>query len=265
MAQEQHNKHEFNKHEFSLYYHDTTALARNNNNNQIIITDELFIHRVTHILRYKEHDSLCIFDRNTVITAVIMAPLHKKKLILSLVSSKKTERLTPEITVLLPLLKKEHLEEAIYNAVETGATTVQLILTEKVQRSWGGTKEYERLERIMIAAAEQSKNYNYPLLCEPVKLEKFLIDHTKSALNSSRSNLKVFAEPTGMPLPTLLNTITRNKPTTIILCIGPEGDLTPKEKSLLTDNDFIFCALTPTILRAYQAATVLTAFIRSIL
>jgi RsmE family RNA methyltransferase len=50
-----------------------------------------------------------------------------------------------------------------------------------------------------------------------------------------------------------------------VLFVGPEGDLTDQEKVLLKQNGFIFCALTPTILRACEAIALGAGVVRSIL
>ena len=42
-------------------------------------------------------------------------------------------------------------------------------------------------------------------------------------------------------------------------------DLTEQEKNLLQDQGFLFCALTPTILRAQQAVALSAGLIRSLL
>jgi 16S rRNA U1498 N3-methylase RsmE len=51
----------------------------------------------------------------------------------------------------------------------------------------------------------------------------------------------------------------------ILLLVGPEGDLTLEEKEIVRANKFIFCALTPTIMRAVQATGLAAGFVRSLL
>ena len=51
----------------------------------------------------------------------------------------------------------------------------------------------------------------------------------------------------------------------IVLMVGPEGDLMGDEKAYLNGNGFVFCQLTPTILRAQQAVTVSVGALRSLL
>ncbi len=47
--------------------------------------------------------------------------------------------------------------------------------------------------------------------------------------------------------------------------IGPEGDLTKEEKAYLKEQGFLFCALTPTVLRAQQAVALGLGILRSYL
>ena len=47
--------------------------------------------------------------------------------------------------------------------------------------------------------------------------------------------------------------------------VGPEGDLTLEEKAYLKQLGFVFCALTPTVLRAQQAVALGLGVLRSYL
>ena len=49
------------------------------------------------------------------------------------------------------------------------------------------------------------------------------------------------------------------------MLVGPEGDLTHEEKQFVDDHGFIFCKLTPTIMRAHQAVAVGLGVLRSML
>ncbi len=150
------------------------------------------------------------------------------------------------------MLKRDALEDALYACVELGANIVQLVFTEKVHRSWGGQKELERLQRIIIAAAEQSKNFAIPVLSEPVQLD---------ALSFNVSDTHILFEPSGGSLPEILETV--QKPKKLVLAIGPEADLSQREKNFLINNGFILCKLTSTILRARQAVVLGLGIFRS--
>ncbi len=43
----------------------------------------------------------------------------------------------------------------------------------------------------------------------------------------------------------------------LVACAGPEGDLTTDEKLFLKERGFLFCALTPTVLRAVHTKRLL--------
>ena len=66
-----------------------------------------------------------------------------------------------------------------------------------------------------------------------------------------------------MSLWKVLEQIEHEKPETIVLSFGPEADLTDDERELLYQNQFVACALTPTVLRATQALVVALGALRS--
>ena len=101
---------------------------------------------------------------------------------------------------MLPLLKREALERALYSCVEMGANEIRLVVTKKTTREWGGEKEFARLQRIIISAAEQSKNFSIPLLYQPERFE--------TVIDNSNSDVCLFADPEGVPIGQVLkNTI----------------------------------------------------------
>ena len=133
------------------------------------------------------------------------------------------------------------------------------MLTEKVQRKWGGKKELDRLHTIMIAAAEQSKQYIIPTLHTPKPFSDCVTDFYRTAPNS------FFFDPQGKELFPVLESLRKHMPEVVSLMIGPEGDLTVLEKQILHENDIQFCRLTPTILRAQQAVVVSLGMFRSLM
>jgi RsmE family RNA methyltransferase len=242
-------------HQFAIYSTELTKLLAAGK--QFLITHADLHHRIKQVLRLDVGDICILFDATQHATIKIIA-LDKKSITAELLNIQSNKQLTPHITCFIPLLKRDALAEAIYNATELGANGIQLIITQKVQRPWDGTKELERLQRIIIAAAEQSKHFALPELKTPVALEKALT-------SLPQATNRLFCDPTGAPLLPLLQEISAKKISQVALMVGPEGDLLPTEKELLTQHQFIFCALTPTILRAPQAVTVVLGSLRSCL
>ncbi len=239
------------KHIFVLYIKNLDSAV---SNNRIFLSDEQQVHRIEHVLRLKPDDTLILFNRTYHVTMQIVV-VTKKNIQGIVITAEKNSPLTPKIKLLLPVLKKDALSEAVYNAVEVGANEIQLVQTRKAQRVISGN-EFERLERVAIAAAEQSKNFVFPVINKVIQFD----DAVKIG-----DGAKLFFDPSGKRMNEFLDVLQQKKSDTIILLIGPEGDLTQEEKDLLTKDQWIFCALTPTILRSVQAVSVGVGIIRSLI
>lgn len=237
-------------HEFALYVSDFHQ-AELKSGIVIEIHEPEFVHRVSRVLRLDIDDSLILFNSEYHLSAVIKK-ISKNAILVELESIGRNKIFKPDITLLLPLLKREALEQAIYSAVELGVNKVQLLITEKVQRNWQ-LKELERLKHIMIAAAEQSKSFAIPQLLEPVPL-----------LDVSLSGCTVFFDPEGEALAdVLIKDLYQKQIDSLTVVIGPEGDLTESEKFYLQKQQALFVCLTPTILRAQQAVALGVGILRS--
>lgn len=243
------------KHEFAFYSSGLTeTLEKSQKNQGLRLTDEVLVRRIGQVLRLQVEEHCILFDQSHH-AQVVVKSITKKYIDVTVQRIRLNTIFEPSITVLLPLLKREALEEALYSCVELGATEIQLVLTEKVQRGWGGAKEAQRLENVMIAAAEQSKNFAFPKLNEPAPLLQAL-----HALPST--TLKVCAAVNGQPLFSCMEMMKQHTQS-LVLLIGPEGDLVQQEYQYLYDHQWTMCALTPTVLRAQQALAVVLGALRS--
>jgi 16S rRNA (uracil1498-N3)-methyltransferase len=238
-----------NKHQFAVFTPDLNKLD----------TQELY-HRIIRVLRLNTGDLVIIFDRQQHVLAEL-GIITKNNLALKFINNITVNQdLKPEIIVCLPLLKREALETALYSCVELGANKIQLLVAAKSEQIGQKciTNNFERLEKIMIAAAEQSKNFKIPELLAPVKLDKFL---EQSELKNKTS--KVFFDISGVPVLELIPEVLTTSQ--ILLLWGPEGDLTSIEKELVLAAGFKFSKLTPTVLRASQAVALGLGLIRSVI
>lgn len=242
-----------NKHEFSFYLENLSSLL-SKNSSTIIITDTDLVHRIMYVLRLEIADECILFDAEVHARAIITQMTKHKSVQCSIVSVQKNTHIKPEITILLPLLKRDSLESALYSLTEVGVNTIQLVITQKSQQKWT-QKDHERALNIIHAAAEQSKQFNAIKFLEPITLDK--------AVSLSDNSIRLFFDPAGITLSKQIGAL--NEAQSYILAIGPEGDLTTDEKELLKTSGFIFTALTPTILRACQAAALAVGIIRSLI
>jgi 16S rRNA (uracil1498-N3)-methyltransferase len=268
------------RHEFALFIAQPFARGR-----IVAINDSESLRRLTSIVRLREGESVQLFNREESIRGVVTV-ITKKQIELEVDERIQLQPLEPSLTILLPTLKKDDLQEALSRLCALGVTTIQLVETEKVQHSWQFERERDRFERVMIAAAEQSKQLVLPELLAPLSLaaalESTRIAHeTSKNSHSAQENFKkavsaeeirknkqtvchkIFFDPDGATLMTVLERLIKTEGTTVLF-VGPEGDLTDQEKVLLKQNGFIFCALTPTILRACEAIALGAGVVRSI-
>lgn len=245
------------KHIFALFWNNQSSLASVFQKSSLITVDNQELqHRIQNILRLEQGDELIIFDQKDHVNAQI-ADMTKKSITLKIQKYESNIQHNRSMISVLPLLKREALESAVDALTQLGATTIQLITTQKSQRSWSGQKEFDRLQRIIWAAAEQSKNFAFPELLSPLSLQEFLTSL------KIKETLSVFFDPQGVALSDILK-IETNKNSSLTLIVGPEGDLTEQEKQLLKDYDVLFSKLTPTVLRAELAAAIGLGIFRSL-
>lgn len=247
-----------NKHEFAIYFAD---LLKNYELNKVItLSDKDLCHRIVNILRLQIDEQFIVFDNKQNLLVEIIA-ITKKEIKVKVLRKDLNNTLSPKITMVVSVLKREAFEEAIYYCVEMGANIIQPVITDK-SNNWLTLRHFseigERLKRIIISAAEQSKNFKFPELEEPKKLGDYL-DEIQNSTNNAK---KIFFDAQGQNLSEIMGKT--NQVEELFLLIGPEGDLTPQEKENLKKAQFQFCSLTPTILRAQTAVGLALGMFRTL-
>jgi 16S rRNA (uracil1498-N3)-methyltransferase len=243
------------KHEFAVYVAHVLPKDK-----KIELQDADTVRRIRSVLRLEIDDELILFDGRQQYKCRITA-LNKKTISLTLLSTEQSAQLSPSIAVLLPLLKREAFERMLYACVELGANVVTPIITEKSQRSWRNEHELERARAIMIAAAEQSKQFVIPEIHAPITLQE--------AVARYADHIKLVADPAGESLYKILTHVKdyaqAGKKGSIVMTFGPEGDFTDAEKNFLKASAYQSVRLTPTVLRSQQAGALLLGIIRSVI
>ena len=226
------------KHRFAFFA--SWGVAEKGDQHIFSMQDEVLSKRIFSILRMTKGDEIVLFDCKHS-AHVILEEVSKKEVLYRIISLTTIESIQPHLICLLPLLKQEALEQAITRLSILGAFQIQLVVSEKSRQSVT-QKEIDRLKKMIIAAAEQSKQFAMPELLSPKSLKESL-DATKGKHlflfdqygESSRSILqKKYAE-------------------TIVVAFGPEGDFTDSEKQLFTSCAFQSLALTDSVLRTIDA------------
>jgi 16S rRNA (uracil1498-N3)-methyltransferase len=242
------------KHEFALFVPGlTTQLAALKK--ELLLQEHTTIHRIQHVLRLSVGDALVVFDEQEQ-AACCIVQITKKQVALTVRTCLKNIRLEPKIHWLLPLLEREPFEDALYALAAMGVTSVTPVITEKSRKKWGNKKERDRAHRIMVAAAEQSKNFLLPEILETKLLNDVF------AIGDA---LGIFFDVAGKGALEVMNSVQQQSPQELFCLIGPEGDLTQTEKEFVHQANFVVCKLTPTVLKASHAVMVGLGVVRSCL
>lgn len=249
-----------NAHEFALYTDLVSTWVKDNLLQQVVILEEPeLVHRMSTVLRFTVGDTLVVFDNFYHVKARIQKIISKKSITLELFNAERNRLLEPKILWALPVLKREAFEAALYSLCELGATEIQPLYTTKTHKSWGTPKDIMRSTNILKAAAEQSKQFILPRLLPVKDLDSWVKLHDTNAC------LSVFLDATGTLITDLIQELKNKQTRQLCVLSGPEGDLTSNEKELLKYFNFIFCRLTPTVLRAEQAVAVGLGIFRAFL
>lgn len=249
------NNHHDSAHEFCLYVPDLAELLRGGSGRYTTRNAEI-VHRIVHVLRFHAGDPFILFDRHMHIRCSFVSAT-RADITFDVLALQKTEAPSPSLTLVIGLLKKDALTDVVERATQLGVNCVQPVLTEKVQRPWGGPAEHDRLERVVVAAASQSKNFALTSIRSPISFDEFI---QRAAADEST---KLLCSPDGDPIITMICTEpigTRS----VSVCVGPEGGFVDRECQQLIEVGYRSCRLTNTTLRSIEAAALIAGIIRCV-
>ncbi len=246
------------QHIFFIYAHSHLASQKTLRAGAILtIVSKELAHRLTTILRLRPGEKVQLFSQTHSITVTLQQSERTKDTVVGYIEE--CTVITPpqhQLISCIGLLKKESFEEAVHHATVTGATHIQPIITQKSRRGWLNEREPERLQGIIIAAAEQSKNPHLPILQKPLSLD--------TILSNTTTCLRIGFEATSTaPLSTLINSTPISHD--IALFIGPEGGFTEAEITSMKNAGTVFYQLTKTILRSQEAVCLATGVLSTVI
>lgn len=163
---------------------------------------------------------------------------------------------TPDVELVVALVKRGPLETIVEKAVELGVRRIRLVTT---RRTNADHVRLDRLAAIATEAAEQTGRLDVPELAAPVKLEALLEgwDGARRLMFCDEAGDDPSAEwggTSGRARPALEALKAVGGESWAVL-IGPEGGFTPEERAALRALDFVTpVTLGPRILRADTAA-----------
>lgn len=163
---------------------------------------------------------------------------------------------SPRITVIQALAKGDRGELAVEMMTEVGVDAVVAWPAERSVVRWEGTRGERSLAKwgaVAREAAKQSRRAWMPALTGPASLAEV-------AAAVSSAACAVVLEPDAAAGLSRLSLPARGE---IVLVVGPEGGISPKERSALVSAGAIEARLGPTVLRTSTAGAAATAVLLS--
>jgi len=176
-------------------------------------------HYVANVMRMKRGSNINFFNKEGEWLSEIIF-LDRDRVEVKFLNKTKESSKLSNIELAICLVKKNPMETILQKATELGVSRITPIISERTE-----VKElnYERAQKIVIEATEQSNQLNPPEVSEVIKLKDFLekLDSRDKFLFpdvNSQNNLQK-KDVEGETLK--------------IILIGPEGDFSPSERETI--------------------------------
>ena len=194
-------------------------------------------HYVSKVMRLKEKEVFSLFNNSGEWEAKILN-ITKSIVEFNVTKQLRQKENTKELWLAFSPIKSNYFNFMIQKATELGVTKFLPIIFE---RTIVRKINKERLEKVIIEAAEQSNRITVPSIEDPQKLKSFLnndMDLIFTDLNTTNTKIDIKKLTT--------------KPTCVI--IGPEGDFSEEEREeILRFNDVQPIKINENILRSETA------------
>jgi 16S rRNA (uracil1498-N3)-methyltransferase len=220
-----------------------------------IVLHDTEAHHARDVLRLKPGDRAVVFNgRGREITGEIVE-LTKREVRLRKLQQNETAPLRVRITLGQAIPKGKNMELIVQKAVEIGAAEVAPLISQRTiidldQKE--GEQKRQKWQQIAIEAAKQCGQNWLPQIQTPRKLKDFFAQQSANDIRLIGS-----LQPDALHLKNILSEYRErhgDRPQSVLMMIGPEGDFTPAELALAKTNGCVPITLGPIILRVETAA-----------
>lgn len=213
--------------------------------------------QIAQVLRLKPNSEVIVLDGNGTEYRVQLLDVSSKQTIGQVLDTQPTggEPVT-QVTLCLCLTQREKFEWMLQKCTEIGASAFVPVISSRslVQSLQEVQSKYERWQKILCEAAEQSHRGKIPRLELAVKFSQLMA--TPPVQNTCR--LIPWEDEKGTPLRRALMS---NQSKNIEILIGPEGGFSAQEVGQAKSGAFVPVTLGARILRMETAAMTATALV----
>jgi len=178
-------------------------------------------HYLVNVMRAKRGGNVNFFNKNGEWLSEIVF-LEKDRVEVKFLSKIKENTNTLNIELAICLVKKNAMEIILQKATELGIRKIIPIISERTE-----VKEinFERANKIVIEATEQSNQLEPPEISEILKLKDFLNINTNKKIFFADINSDYNLEKKDF-----------KEGETVTVLVGPEGDFSPAERELILNG-----------------------------
>lgn len=196
------------------------------------------------VMRQVIGDEILVFNGRDGEWRAQISAVGKRAVAIRALIRERPQTPTPDLDLLIALVKRPRLETIVEKATELGARRVRLVVTERTNED---RARIDRLTAIATEAAEQTGRLDVPQVLEPLKLDRMI-----AGWEPGRRLL--FCDEAGEAKP-VIEALQGELATPWAVLIGPEGGFSPMERERLLALPFTTAvSLGPRILRADTAA-----------
>lgn len=213
-------------------------------------------HHLAHVLRAEPGRVVELIDGSGKAWRGIVSQIFADRVELQKLELLQDKSSSVRIGLIQSLCKADKLEWILQKATELGASDIYLLEADrsvmKVAKDKIETK-MDRWQKIVLAAAKQSRRSVLPVLHPPAK----------AAVVSEIAQVELGIILSENERSFTLKSILRESGVkSAVFCIGPEGGWTHREEEIFAKAGFRSASLGPTILRTETAAIVAIALLR---
>ena len=204
-------------------------------------------HHVAHVLRLAAGDALTVFDGRGLEYPAVIERVSKSAVTVRVSDPSEVTRESPlHVTLAQGISSGERMDYTVQKAVELGVTAIQPLSVERSVVKLSAERAAKRAahwQAIAVAACEQSGRNTVPAVLPVTSFTSWIAVAAPDALKltlspDAASNLRELDRPPGE----------------IVLLVGPEGGLSPREVEIARAAAFTPLRLGPRVLRTETAA-----------
>ena len=180
-------------------------------------------HYLCRVLRLRANDELLCFDGNGTERRARVRENNPRRCTLALGDITRTVATpTPDVTLIMAMLKGDALDRALQRATETGVSRIRLAWTDRSEVKLSGQRLSRKLDhwrKVVASSCEQSGRVFTPEVSAPAPLLECLTGDTGAE--------HITLDARGGPFPKELQA------RTFVLLVGPEGGFSEVEQDQL--------------------------------